>query len=52
MDEKEEFVRHQQEQMEELLLDANDDIESIKHTYHFDKTKVKIKLYRRIAMSK
>lgn len=44
IDDKEEFIKHQQEQMEEFIDAAKDDIESIRYTYTPEKTEVTIKM--------
>ncbi|MCB4800213.1 hypothetical protein [Neotamlana laminarinivorans] len=41
---KDEFIRHQQEQMAEFMEAAKDDIESIKQTYSTEKTETIIKM--------
>lgn len=46
IDQKEEFMKHQQEQMNEFLEAAKDDIQSIHHTYTLDSTEVKIIMKR------
>ncbi len=41
---KEEFIRHQEEQMTEFMETAKDDIERIKQTYSTEKTETIIKM--------
>lgn len=39
---KEEFIKHQKEQMEEFLIAAKDDVKEIKQTFYPDKTEISI----------
>nr|WKN34000.1 hypothetical protein K4G66_16590 [Tunicatimonas sp. TK19036] len=43
IDSKEDFVQHQQEQIEEFLDVAKNEIESIQHNYYPNKTKVSVR---------
>lgn len=40
IEDKDDFIKHQEEQMGEFLEAATDDVESIKHIYYPDRTEV------------